>query len=207
GPFIAVRPPCHEGKHSPSAWKMTNAMPSWSWRGCEGKQTHVEVYARAANVELKVNGASKGKKPMGKNCVFTFRVPYENGVIEAISYDENGSVIGQTQLATAEPETVLRAAPEESSVQKGHLAFVRLQFTDPNGVVKPMERDILHVKIKGGTLCALGSACPYYELSYLDSKCDTYYGEALAIVRVEADTVIEASCGKGTCEAKIACIE
>ncbi|MBQ2063985.1 MAG: glycoside hydrolase family 2, partial [Firmicutes bacterium] len=37
GPYLAVRPLCHKGKHSPSAWKMTNAMPSWSWRGYEGK--------------------------------------------------------------------------------------------------------------------------------------------------------------------------
>ena len=38
GPYIAVRPVNHEGeKHSPSAWKMTNAMDSWSWRGCEGR--------------------------------------------------------------------------------------------------------------------------------------------------------------------------
>ena len=34
GPILAVRPLGHEGKHSPSAWKMTNARRSWSWRGC-----------------------------------------------------------------------------------------------------------------------------------------------------------------------------
>ena len=38
GPILAVRPLGHEGKHSPSAWKMTNAMPSWSWTGCEGQK-------------------------------------------------------------------------------------------------------------------------------------------------------------------------
>ncbi len=206
GPYIAVRPLCHEGKHSPSAWKMTNAMPSWSWRGYEGRKAHVEVYARAVSVELKVNGVSKGKKPMGKNCVFTFHVPYENGTIEAVSFDEGGNVIGKTMLATAGDETVLRAVPEESSVKKGHLAFVRLQFTDSKGVVKPAERDTLHVNVKGGTLCALGSACPFYTHSYLDSKCETYYGEALAIVRIESDTVIEVTSGKGSCKAHIACI-
>ena len=62
GPFIAVRPICHEGKHSPSAWKMTNAMPSWSWRGYEGKMAVVEVYARAASVELRLNQKTVGKK-------------------------------------------------------------------------------------------------------------------------------------------------
>ncbi len=206
GPFIAVRPLCHEGKHSPSAWKMTNAMPSWSWRGCEGKDAHVEVYARAASVELLVNGQSKGKKTMGKNCVFTFHVLYENGTIEAVSYDANGKVIGKNALTTADNETVLQAVPEESAVKKGHLAFIRLQFTDKKGTVKPMERGILHVSVTGGKLRALGSACPYYELSYLDTKCDTYYGEALAIVEIDADATVQVESKLGTCEASIRCI-
>lgn len=39
GPYIAVCPVNHTGdRHSPSAWKMTNAMPSWSWTGCEGQE-------------------------------------------------------------------------------------------------------------------------------------------------------------------------
>lgn len=35
--------------HSPSAWKMSNAIESWAWNGCEGKKTKVEVYARAVS--------------------------------------------------------------------------------------------------------------------------------------------------------------
>ena len=59
----------------------------------------------------------------------------------------------------------------------------RLKFTDQNGETKPTERGILDVKVEGGKLVGLGSACPYYEWDYLGSRCDTYYGEALAIVR------------------------
>ena len=29
---------------------MTNAIESWSWDGCEGKEAKVEVYARAHHV-------------------------------------------------------------------------------------------------------------------------------------------------------------
>ena len=207
GPLIAVRPLCHTGKHSPSAWKMTNAMPSWSWRGCEGREAHVEVYARAAKVEVLVNGQSRGVRTMGKNCVFTFHVPYENGTIEAVSYDAAGKVIGRNSLTTAGSETELRAIPEERAVRKGHLAFVRLQYTDRQGMVKPTERGIIQVSVTGGTLRALGSACPYYELSYLDTKCDTYYGEALAIVEVLGPVQIKAESPYGECRAEIACIE
>ena len=202
GPFIAVRPLCHEGKHSPSAWKMTNAMPSWSWRGCEGKTAHVEVYARAASVELLVNGASKGKKAFKNDCLFTFKVPYENGVIEAVSYDASGKEIGRDRLATAGEETVLQAVPETESVKAGHLAFIRLKYTDKPGETKPTERGIIDVSVEGGKLRALGSACPYYERSYLNSSCDTYYGEALAIVEAGEVGILRLHASDGSLSAE-----
>lgn len=50
--------------HSPSAWKMTNAMESWSWNGCDGNAAKVEVYTRADHVKLYINGKCVGtKKP------------------------------------------------------------------------------------------------------------------------------------------------
>jgi beta-galactosidase len=44
GPRIAVCPVNHTGEtHSPSSWKMSNAIESWSWEGCDGKPADVEV--------------------------------------------------------------------------------------------------------------------------------------------------------------------
>ena len=198
GPFICVRPLCHTGKHSPSAWKMTNAMPSWSWRGCEGKTAFVEIYARAASVELFINEKSKGRKAFKNDCRFIFKVPYENGTIEAVSYDESGKETGRNRLVTAGPETELRAIPEKAEVSSGHLAFIRLKYTDAGGETKPEERGILDVSVQGGTLRALGSGCPFYELDYLGTKCDTYYGEALAIVQAGDSGEIRLHASDGT---------
>ena len=202
GPFLAVRPICHAGRsHSPSAWKMTNAMPTWSFRGWEGKPAHVEVYARADSVELLLNGASLGRKQVKNNCVFTFQVPYANGKLEAVAYDAPGHETGRSTLETAGEETILRAVPEETMVRAGHLSFIRLQYTDSNGIVKPCERGVLDVKVEGGRLVGLGSACPYYERSYLDSTCDTYYGEALAIVEAGSGDQVTLTAGDGKHEA------
>lgn len=205
GPFLAVRPICHEGKHSPSAWKMTNAMPSWSWRGFEGKQAWVEVYARAAFIALKLNGKVVGKKKQKKGCVFTFKIPYENGTLEAYSYDESGRETGHDILVTAGEADFLRAEPEESSVLPGRLSFIRLRFTDENGITKPTKRGIITVSTEGGELTALGSACPFYELDYLGTKCDTYYGEALAIVRAgnKGKISLKAVCGDLIAQAEV----
>ena len=209
GPFLAVRPLCHDSKrHSPSAWKMTNAMPSWSWQGCEGKKAHVEVYARAAQVELLLNGKSAGKQSMKNNCLFTFHVPYENGTLEAVAYDASGKEMGRYALKTAEAETVLQAVPEETQVKPGHLCFIRLQYADAQGIVKPAERGLLDVTVEGGKLVGLGSACPFYELDYRGSKADTYYGEALAIVEAgsEGTVTLTATDGKLTASTSISIV-
>lgn len=209
GPFLAVRPLCHDSKrHSPSAWKMSNAMPSWSWQGFEGKKAHVEVYARAAQVELLLNGKSVGKQSMKNNCLFTFRVPYENGTLEAVAYDASGKEMGRCALKTAEAETVLQAVPEETQVKPGHLCFIRLQYADAQGIVKPAERGLLDVTVEGGKLVGLGSACPYYELDYRGSKADTYYGEALAIVEAggEGTVTLTATDGKLTASTSISIV-
>lgn len=184
GPYIAVCPVNHTGdRHSPSAWKMTNAMPSWSWTGCEGQKASIEVYARAARVELWLNGRIIGRKALKNDCLAKFSVPYEPGRLEAVSYDAQGSELGRCTLMTAGQQTQITAGPEQSTVQAGHLCYIRLRYTDEKGITKPLARGNIKVEVDGGTLVGLGNACPYHERSYLDCVADTYYGEALAIVR------------------------
>lgn len=185
GPYIAVCPVNHTGdRHSPSAWKMTNAMPSWSWTGCEERKANVEVYARAARVELVLNGHTVGSKTLKNDCIAKFSIPYESGTLEAVSYDAADHEIGRCKLQSAGGTTRLTLDAEEPTVKPGHLCYIRLRYTDENGITKPLARGSIQVQVRGGTLVGLGSACPFNKHSYLDSETDTYYGEALAIVRM-----------------------
>ena len=185
GPYIAVCPVNHTGdRHSPSAWKMTNAMPSWSWTGCEERKANVEVYARAARVELVLNGHTVGSKTLKNDCLARFSIPYESGTLEAVSYDAADHEMGRCKLQSAGGTTRLTLDAEEPTAKPGHLCYVRLRYTDENGITKPLARGNIQVQVRGGTLVGLGSACPFNKHSYLDSETDTYYGEALAIVRM-----------------------
>lgn len=185
GPYIAVCPVNHTGdRHSPSAWKMTNAMPSWSWTGCEGRKANVEVYARAARVELVLNGHTVGSKTLKNDCLARFSIPYESGTLEAVSYDAADHEMGRCKLQSAGGTTRLTLDAEEPTVKPGHLCYIRLRYTDEKGVTKPLTRGNIQVQVRGGTLVGLGSACPFNKHSYLDNETDTYYGEALAIVRM-----------------------
>lgn len=204
GPYIAVCPVNHTGdRHSPSAWKMTNAMPSWSWTGCEGRKANVEVYARAARVELVLNGHTVGSKTLKNDCLARFSIPYESGTLEAVSYDAADHEIGRCKLQSAGGTTRLTLDAEEPTVKPGHLCYIRLRYTDENGITKPLARGSIQVQVRGGTLVGLGSACPFNKHSYLDSETDTYYGEALAIVRMGDGDVMTIAASDGEYSAEL----
>lgn len=174
-------------KHSPAAWRMTNAIESWSWNGCDGKRTTVEVYARGTEVELQLNG-----KRIPRNLRTKFPVVYQSGTLTAIVYDETGREIAKTTLCTAGEETALQMIPESSSTCRGDLLYVKLRCTDAKGALKPLARSLINVEIDGGTLRALGNACSYNDRGYLTNATDTYYGEALAIIEPKDNVTLSA---------------
>lgn len=190
-PAIAVKPVYQKGKHSPSAWKMTDAMESWSWTGCSGYKAQVEVYARGALVELLINGVSVGRKKLKNTCNTTFNTTYYDGEITAIVYDKNKNELARTSLRTAGDETILRMLPEQPTTQKDGLSFVKLQYTDEDGIIKPMEKHKITVYVKGGKLLGLGSACSYNPDGYTKNTVKTYYGEALAVVQADGRGPVE----------------
>ena len=150
GPYIGVCPVNHTGdKHSPSAWKMSNAVESWSFSGYEGRRANVEVYARAHHVKIFINGKEAGARRMDRNCIARFSCLYEDGTIEAVSYDEKDKEIGRTCLKTAASKTVLLLEPEEEKARAGHLCYIRLRYADSQGIGKPLIRDVIQAKAKG----------------------------------------------------------
>ncbi len=198
GPYIAVKPVYQTKKHSPSAWKMSDAIESWSWHGCDGLTASIEVYARAAKVELYLNEKKVGEKSPKNDCIVRFKIPYGDGSLKAISYDEAGNVIGECTLKTAGEETRLRLLPEKETAEKGKLSYIRIRYTDDENIWKPMDHHKLHVDVKNGELVALGNACPYNPDGYLSNDVKTYYGEALAIVRAGESGRLELTASDGT---------
>jgi beta-galactosidase len=206
GPVIAVTPVNHtRDRHSPAAWRMSNALESWAWNGCAGSPARIEVYARAAFVELFVNGVSVGKRRVGRNCIARFRTEYAPGTITAVSLDSAGEAIGRRSLRSAGDHTDLRVLPESLTVAAGGLCFVRLRYTDDKGVWKPLERHEVTLSVRGGRLIALGNASPFNAGGYLSPSTDTYFGEALAVVEAgpNGTVIVSADDGARVGEAQI----
>ncbi len=201
---IGVVPVKYAGeKHSPAAWRFTNTMESWSWNGCDGMQTTVEVYAQGYEAELLLNGTGIGKKRLDKNHRASFSVAYQSGTLTASAFDRNDRELARTSLTTAKDETRLQLLPEKETTGRGELLYIRLRYTDENGTVKPLCRGEIRVSVDGGRLLALGNACSYNERGYLTDTTDTYYGEAMAIIEPEADVTVHAESEYGTAEATV----
>ena len=182
GPFLAVFPPSEPPIPNLTGWQLSRTVRSWSWPGCEKKKTKVEVYARAAAVELFVNGKSVGKKTPRKGRA-VFGTVYEAGELKAKAYGADGSLIGEDRLVTAQEETCLRLEAEKEVCRPGECVYLRLRCTDPNGEVKPLERRRVAVFAEGGEVIGTANGCTYFEGNYAQSEVPLYFGEAQAVVK------------------------
>ncbi len=180
---MAVVPVHHTGeKHSPSAWKMSNAIPSWSYEGQEGKPADVEVYSTAPRIELVQNGKVVAKGKSHKSGMTKFRIPYASGTLTARALDDNGKELGTYSLSTAGKENALTARLDEVHPDFDDLRYVHLTLGDKEGNRKPMLREKIEVRVEGGRLIALGHACPFNKDGYKNDWTSTYYGCALAVI-------------------------
>ncbi len=187
-PYLAVHPVNHAGKKAFfGRWRFTDALHSWSWHGLDGKKATVDVYARAAQVELFQDGKSLGKKPVEK-FISTYEVEYRDGELKAVSYDQFGKEIGTDTLASAGQIVKLTVKPEKENLIAGRcdLLYLPIEITDANGVRHMLKDRDIHVSVEGAAeLMAIGSA----ELNqvslnpYTSSSIRCFQGRALAILR------------------------
>ncbi len=202
-PAIAVQPVNHPGvKPAKSVWRGTNALPSWSWQGCEGSKALVEVYTAAAAAELLLNGKSLGKKKV-KDGRAIFKTKYAPGALEVVTYDAAGRETGRSALTSAAGPVHISVEPEENTVRAGDLVYVPVSLRGENGEVERNADRRLTVTVEGGELLAFGSAAPRTEERFHAGSYPTYYGRALAVVRVQGQTTVTVTDGKQTGTAEI----
>ena len=199
-PRIAVKPVNHPGvRPSKSVWRGTNAIESWAWSGCEGNKAEVEVYSDAYAVELYLGSKRLGKKKI-KECKAVFRTKYAPETLTAVAYAADGRELSRSSLSPASGKLSLRVQPEES---KSNIVYVPVEIVGENGVVESNADRRLTVTVENGELLGFGSANPCTEEQYHTGTFTTYYGRALAIVRVQGNTTITVTDGKETVKAEI----
>lgn len=202
-PRIAVKPVNHPGiRPSKSVWRGTNAVESWAWRGCDGNRAEVEVYSDGAIVELLLNGKSIGRKKV-KECRAIFRTKYAPGTLTAVAYDTAGQELSRNELRSADGKLSLSIRPEVEKAKTEDIVYVPVEIVGENGVIESNADRRLSVSVEGSELLAFGSANPCHEEQYHTGSFTTYYGRALAVIRMRGNATITVTDGKQSVQATV----
>lgn len=170
---------------SPFAWP--HVLDYWTYPGYEGKLLRVEIYSRASQVELFLNGISLGKKSAGKKSRFRtyFKVPYQPGELLAVSY-ENGQEVSRKALVTiGKPcKLVLRPEANNLSADIESICYIDVMITDAEGNLVQDQNIPVHASVSGeGSLLAFGSAESITAENYTTGHFTSKNGLLQAIVR------------------------
>ena len=184
-PYIGVRPLNHPGiRARKSVWRGTNAVDSWSWKGCEGNKAVVEVYADADRVSLYLNDRFIASKKV-HDCKAVFKTRYTAGKIMAVAYASGGDELSRAYLESADEEIRISAKPEKDTVCIDEVLYIDVNLTDQKGVIESNDDRTITVEVAGGELLAFGSANPRTVEQYHTGTFTTYLGRSQAVVRAD----------------------
>lgn len=181
-PYIAVRYPWIKKEPNEfgfGSWGFIDGISSWTWRGYEGQDVTVEVYAAGEEATLTLNGHQIATQAV-KDHRAIFNLPYQPGTLTATSAGKSFS------LQTAGKVDHIRAQLEENQItnNSADLAYVDLALVDKNGRLNSQEDCPLTITVDGpAKLVGFGNANPQGEDNYADTKTHTYHGQAQAILR------------------------
>lgn len=181
--YMAVREPDgYNGQIRTTGWAVYPTWECWEWPGWEGKTTTVEVYTKAPEVKLFLNGKLVGTATVDRSTQYkaTFEVPYEPGTLRA----EAGSSF--CTLATPGKPYAVRVTPEGPSMGRGtgEIGYYTVEIVDRKGNVCPNAHVDLKFSVTGaGTLLAAGNANLEDPGSYADDTHSTWKGRAMAVIR------------------------
>lgn len=187
-PSIQVRPVnVMNGKTYKATWRGSDAIPSWSWQGCEGTVADVEVYdGRAHAIRIELNGTELATKRV-RSCIARFDVEYEPGILTATALDEDGHPLAHASLASARPPLRLAAHLQTKRPKARGVAYVEVNIEGRNGEVESNADALVNVEVEDGALLGFGSARPATTERFESGEYTTYRGRALAVVyRAEA---------------------
>lgn len=187
-PYLSTRPVNRNaGELYQAIWRGTNAVPSWSWRDCEGRIAEVEVYSNAQEIELLLNGASLGRAKVNAEFRAEFKVPYAPGKLTAIAY-RDGKVTGESSLESASGAVSIRAVSEGKAIP-GQPLYVDIDLVGENGIVECNRDTTLTVTVEGAELLGFGSANPKTSERFETGTYTTYYGRSQAVLLPNAQAI------------------
>ncbi len=170
-----------------SEWTDTPVLhifPHWNWR--KGDTVDVCAYFNADEVELFLNGKSLGaKRKSGDDLHVMWRVPYEPGVLRAISRTGGQEVLTQeVRTATRPAKIILTADRKDIRADGSDLSFVTVKVVDKDGTVVPHADNLIRFQVAGeGAIAAVDNGSQTSHEPFKATYRRAFNGMCLAIIQ------------------------
>jgi beta-galactosidase len=167
--------------------KVLHVFPHWNWN--EGDTVDIWAYYNHADeVELFLNGESLGKRTKeGDDLHVEWRVPFEAGVLTAVSRKDGEQVLEKEIRTAGEPAQIRLTADRSSLSADGEdLSFIKVEVLDENGTLVPRASNLINFEIKGpGFIAGVDNGSQTSHESFKANYRKAFNGLALAIVQTE----------------------
>lgn len=154
-----------------------------------GKKEFTQKTTEAGYTYQVYEGADK-ESAAHKNMYLTWKVPYQDGTIEAVAYDKSGNVIQDTQgrssVTTTDKQTKLEAKADRTEIAADgtDLSYITVDVKDKDGNIVPDASDRVKFTVEGdGVLVGVDNGSSPDHDSYKASDRKAFSGKVLAIVQ------------------------
>ena len=136
--------------------------PHWNWPDRLGQEIEVEVYGNGDEVELALNGASLGRKPMPRNGHLSWRVKYEPGTLAARAFTGGRETLVTKVETTGGPARVALVPDRKQISADGQdVSVVEVAIQDAAGRVVPTAGNRATFAVSGpGRIIGVGNGDP-----------------------------------------------
>jgi beta-galactosidase len=177
-------------------WEQPDLIDSWQALGGVGDffDRKVVVYSENDEVELFVNGLSKGRKPVNLASEYKteFWVRYKAGEMKVVGYNR-GKPVSQWVYQTPGKPAAIRLSVDRSKINADgdDLGYITAELIDAKGVRVTREKEdkLLTFKVNGAAILAgVGNGNPVALESFQSGQRSTYHGRAVAVIRASKNT-------------------
>jgi len=173
-----------------SEWTNTpvlHVFPHWNWKQGE-KVDVVAYYNNADEVELFLNGRSQGtKRKQNDNMHVFWRLPYEPGVLKAVSR-KNGRIVLTKEVRTATEPARIVLVPDRKAIKADgvDLSFVTVKVVDKDGTLVPAADNLIKFRVTGaGSIVGVDNGNQISHESFKGKQRKAFHGMALAILQAK----------------------
>ncbi len=156
--------------------------PHWNWKGHEGEKINLNVFSNAKEVELFVNGVSKGKKVnnTGNSDILDWEVLYQPGTVKAIGYNNNKKIV-EEEIKTKGATNGLKLEVTDSS----EITYIEVTALDVNGSFVPTADDLINFEVENAKIIGVGNGNNRSLEPFVANYRKLYNGKCVVILQKE----------------------